>query len=542
MPEVNITQSGVTTAIKAYATAEEQSSSGNYRTIYLNVWAEPKDGYTSARDGDWTFNYTDAYGNSKSLSSPSNTVITSSMSIFSGTITVYVDPGATVAYTDISFTAVLHSPSAGDREISGSIESISGLSMAADSLIESAKDVYFGDACLITWTPSSASFYYKLTFSLGSNKHTTGVIAPRSITSYQYTGFSIPVEWAESIPNNTSAVVSVSLAQYENYSCTRAIGTPGSATFKATLNDSVIPVINSCSIQINNSSNEAVESWEIALTGYTRLVLDMTASGIYGSSIVSYNISGDYVTTLTLVDENGAATYTGAVISTSGNKRFNITCTDSRGRTSEIYQTDIVSVRPYTAPKITKFSITKDTNNTDYVDDDVMMLNCAWEYDKVEIETESGTEALNESFARLQYRVGIDGGWTDYDDVIPNGIPLPLNKISMDETVSYSFRLIVTDSIGRKSEKETFSSVKTVLLDFQAGGRGLGIGKICEIDNTEKDAGSMEVSMDSYFWGNIQLLGNAILVLGSNMFGTEDPEDRFSSPVPGQIYFKKVGN
>ena len=542
MATVSINQTGATTAIMVYATAEEQSASGNYRTIYLSVWAEPKDSYTGQRDADWTFSYTDAYGNSKNLSSPNNAIITSKMSIFNGPVVVYVDPGDTAALTNISFTAVLHSPSAGNRYISGSITEISGLSLAADAVISSAKDIYFGDACQIVWTPTSWPSYYKLTFSLGDSSYTTDVITTTNTDPYQYTDFYIPIEWAIHIPNNVSATVRVSLTQYENSSGTATIGDPGSSTFKATLKDDVIPVVESCLIQINNESNEVVQTWGIPLAGYTRLSLTMKASGSYGSSIRSYGISGDYTTILSLLEDDGSATYTGSIIMTSGNKQFNITCTDSRGRTSEIFQSDIVFVNPYTAPKITKFSVSKNTNGTDAIDDDVMILNCIWEYDEIKVETSHGTKTFNECSARLQYRAGVNSDWVDYDDSIPNNTPYPLSSLSMDESISYNFRLIVTDSIGRKSEKESFSSVRTVLMDFQAGGRGLGIGKICEIDNEANDTSSLEVSMDSYFWGDMYLQGAVSMVISSAMFGPDSPEDVISDPVKGQIYFKKVSN
>lgn len=46
--------------------------------------------------------------------------------------------------------------------------------------------------------------------------------------------------------------------------------------------------------------------------------------------------------------------------------------------------------------------------------------------------------------------------------------------------------------------EEAFISTTEVLLDFRAGGKGLGIGKICESD-------AMEVSLDAKFYGGIYI-------------------------------------
>ena len=43
--------------------------------------------------------------------------------------------------------------------------------------------------------------------------------------------------------------------------------------------------------EIDNSENDVVKSWGIALTGYSRVRIKSSASGAYGSSIISFSIS-----------------------------------------------------------------------------------------------------------------------------------------------------------------------------------------------------------------------------------------------------------
>ena len=59
----------------------------------------------------------------------------------------------------------------------------------------------------------------------------------------------------------------------------------------ATLRSSVVPSISTCSAEIDNSENDVVKSWGIALTGYSRVRIKSSASGAYGSSIISFSIS-----------------------------------------------------------------------------------------------------------------------------------------------------------------------------------------------------------------------------------------------------------
>ena len=45
---------------------------------------------------------------------------------------------------------------------------------------------------------------------------------------------------------------------------------------------------------------------------------------------------------------------------------------------------------------------------------------------------------------------------------------------------SYNFKVVVTDTLLSRIQEERFISTIKVLLDFRAGGKGLGIGKIAE--------------------------------------------------------------
>lgn len=399
------------------------------------------------------------------------------------------------------------------------------------STISAANSTEFGAPCSITWTPLSSSFYYKLKFSLGTWSSTTDAIKPGVTSSYEYTEYTIPLDAAEQIPNAVSSKMSVSLYTYNNSSCSTQIGSTSTSSFTATLPDSVIPSIDECVISVDNSHNDVVDGWGLALAGFSGINAEASASGAYGSVITSFNISGSY----TAVVAGDCLNYTGGIIPSSGNKKLMITCTDSRGRTSDVFESDLIEFIPYTRPKIRKLSVSKDTYGDDIANNDRMVITGVWEYDDV--------SGYNSAVAKIYYKTSTANDWTEHPGEYPvSGVEYTLTELIPEDTLSYNFKIVVTDAVGNTAERDAFSSTTKVLMDFQAGGRGLGIGKICEIDNEANNTSSLEVSMDSYFWGNMYLQGAVSMVISSAMFGSDNPEDVISDPKPGQIYFKRVSS
>ena len=74
--------------------------------------------------------------------------------------------------------------------------------------------------------------------------------------------------------------------------------------------------------------------------------------------------------------------------------------------------------------------------------------------------------------------------------------------MDFDEEHSYNFRVRIEDFIGNAAQDESFISTASVLLDFRAGGKGLGIGKIAETD-------SLEIALDTVFMGDVYVQSGA---------------------------------
>lgn len=461
----------------------EISASGNDRTISLKLEVRTTD-FTGSRDGGYSVNC-DEGGD---ISERSCTVPGSSQSrfvVYNKTFSVYVAPGQT--YADISFDFEIHfysSTAGATRSLSGTINRITGLSIVSGVSFGSLKDIYFGDNVSITWTPAASAFSYKLKFTLGSYSYETGVISPNRTTAYTYSGLSVPVSAASNIPNSISGSMSVTITQYKNSSATETVGSSVTDNFKVTLRDDIVPEISSYNAVLDNSANSAVNSWGVGLVGFSKIKLTASASGVHGSTIKSFSISGDYIASVT----GSSLNYTGGIISTSGNKSFTITCTDSRGRKSSSVTTSIIPILPYTPPKMLSMETRKEEYGDANTTNDRMVVTATWEYDSVNgHNSASGTAYYKESSAT---------DWFKHSGTVKNNTPFTLSELQLDDTKSYNIKVVVTDAVGNSSDKSSFSSTTQVLLDFRAGGKGLGIGKICQNDG-------MEVSMDATFYNNI---------------------------------------
>lgn len=515
----------------SYTTTQDVTT--NTSSVHAELWMKKNDGYTTGGNGAWAASLIVGSVVVDCTTANGFALRQEYVCIGQTTTTIYHNSDGTGScYISASVTGPDGTRLQGCTMSGG--ETISLDTIARASGIDAAKSVYIGDNCAITWTPLSESYYYRLKFSLGTWSDTVNVGRvgrPGTTLAYTYSSYQIPMGVCEQIPNASSGTMTVTLSSYSNWLYTSQVGTTSTATFTVMVPDSVVPTIDSCTVSIDNSENDVVESWGIALAGYSRLNVRANASGVYGSTITSYNIDGSYTASVAGTTLN----YTGAIVTSSGNKVFKITCTDSRGKTSTVYTSNTIECKPYTQPRVKKLVMAKNTYDDDNTGNDRMVATGAWEFDSV--------GGKNSATAKIYYKVTTATDWTEHSGMLVNNEPFTLTSLKLNETSSYNFKVVVVDAIGNSAEKDAFSSTTRVLMDFQAGGRGLGIGKICEIDNDANDTSSLEVSMDSYFWGNMYLNGSSIFVISNEMYGDEDPEDRFSgiTPAKGQIYFKKVG-
>lgn len=314
-----------------------------------------------------------------------------------------------------------------------------------------------------------ANFKHTVRYMWGS---LSGTIATNVVDNCQWT---LPLSLANQLPNSTSGYGTIYV---DTYNGNTKVGTK-SCRFDATVPASIKPSISSASIAIDNSANNTINSWGLYVVGYSKARISATASGSYGSTISSFTISGGYSVTRS----GSSLSYTGNTFTSSGSKSFNIIAKDSRGRSSVSKLAGTITVYEYNNPSITLFSVRRSST-----DSKKMVVHANWSF--------SSVNNKNAATATLYYKRSTSSSWTTYG-VISKNTDVTLTTEFLEE-FSYNFKIIVRDSVGNSAQEESFSSTIDVLLDFKAGGKGLGIGKIAETD-------AMEVAMEAKFMDTVYI-------------------------------------
>lgn len=347
-----------------------------------------------------------------------------------------------------------------------------------------------GSNMTVNITRHSSAFTHQLWYKMGNSAWydlRTGIGTSKT--------FTILMDLCSQIPNSASGTLQLRLRTLNGGT---QIGSDVYQNVTVNVPSTVKPIVNSASVSIDNSANSVVADWGLYVAGYSKAKIVANASGSYGSTIKSFVISGGYSTTR----DGSSLSYTGDILTSSGNKTFDIVAKDSRGRLSDKKSAGSITVYAYSKPSVTLFSVERSAASAEK-----MIIRADWDF--------SSVNGKNSASATLLYKKASSSAWTTYG-VIEKNEDVTLDG-TFDETSSYNFRIIVTDALSNKSQAETFVSTIAVLLDFRAGGRGLGIGKIAETD-------SMEVALDARFMGDVYIYDND---------GTPIPLDEYIKLVVG---------
>ena len=247
----------------------------------------------------------------------------------------------------------------------------------------------------------------------------------------------------------------------------------------------MIPTISNFTITPVNS-NSTVNSWGVFVKGFTKMKLNWTAAGTYGSTIDHYVISYNGVVSDV---QNG---YTSSIFSTSGDVTLYYKAVDTRNKSTQDYSKKF-TVYDYIMPQIHVFQASRSQANTQQIS--IYSLFSA----------SSIGDRNTVTSVKLEYKKSSSSTWVTSSASVTSGGTLTLNGFAEDS--SYDLRLSITDTIGNRSQKIIKLGTSAVLLDFRAGGKGFSIGKI-----SEKDA--FEVGMKSYFNDSMYM------TRGFNIFNT----------------------
>ena len=379
------------------------------------------------------------------------------------------------------------------------------------SAITSAQNRTLGDACSVTWTPLSNKFTFKLTFSMGSWSHTTGVIRPSRTTQYTYTGYTLPLDVAKQLPNATKGTMKIILATYSDNdgivqvgsdaSTTITVTVPNDATTQPTVSMSLSP-LNSLSSPYNRMYIQGLSSVKAALSFETKYGSTVTASSITVNG-VSYNDP-----------------YESAILSQFGKVTIKATVKDSRGYYGTNYKD--IEVIPYSKPYIraksgeTSIVVSRCDASANLTDSGTYLkIKAKAVYSKII------SDGVQNNYGTIKFRYRKEGGaysaWqTILDCKASNSdevITPPLLNGALDVESNYQVQIIASDDFYDSAPITIALPSDTVFMDRPAGGKSMALGGYSTGD------GKFDVYWKTMARGGISLLDSKgdEIPLGSTM-------------------------
>ena len=321
----------------------------------------------------------------------------------------------------------------------------------------SSSSVNLGSAVTIYTNRQSTATTHTISYWFGN---TSGAIATNVGASVSWTP---PLSLASQIPNATSGICTITCNSFVNGTLT------GTRTCTLTLNvpSTVVPSITEVTIEDTNAT--VVSRIEAYVKSLSTLSVDITAAGVYGSTISSYRTSLDGVTYT-------AASFTASKrLSAAGSMTMTVTVTDSRGRTAT-YSTTF-TVLDYTVPSITAFSAERCSSDGSAAQLDGTNVRYSFAGKVSALNNKNGLSCV------VYYKLKSATAWTTAESMAITSYNLSAtNKLltqTFDALYSYDIKVRLTDYFYYVEQSVSIGT-KGVILDFLADGTGVGIGKVAE--------------------------------------------------------------
>lgn len=218
----------------------------------------------------------------------------------------------------------------------------------------------------------------------------------------------------------------------------------------------------------------------------SKIHVAVTASSPYGGSIKSYKITANGET----FTEAEATT---SEITSFGNIQVRVEVIDSRNAIAQ--DTFYIPVRQYTLPTVSSLTV-KRCNQNGTANDQGAYIQVAYAASVTSLDN------LNNARYKLQYK---KASATSFNTVNLTQFNNVFNISSTyifaaDTGASYEIQLVATDAFVTTT-KTTLGSTATTIMHFKADGKGIGLGKVSEVENTV-DVG-WDINMNSHQIKNV---------------------------------------
>ena len=326
----------------------------------------------------------------------------------------------------------------------------------------SSTNITLGNSVTIYTNRTSTNFTHSLYYQIGSNNWQT--IATGITDNYSWNTNDVISKIASSFPNSSTGNLSIICETYNN-------GTYIGDT-RATLNFSITskPTVSSISKSGGISG--------IYVEDVSSVTINVTASGIYGSSISTYRM--EMYNGNTKIKESygssASATFslTGLNLSADATITLKATVTDTRGN-SETGSTTI-TVKDYFKPQITSRSAYR-CNSSGTADSNGTYLRIYWAYS-----TKSISGVTNDT-AKVQYRQKGASSWTSV--IVGNEVVVTVGGGAISTDYQYEVQFSISDNVSKPTVVTDTIPTGSVTVDYRAGGKGIAFGKVSEKDEFE---------------------------------------------------------
>ena len=493
------TPSGWPDSIKLYVYYKEKSQdiTKNETVLSLGMYITTPSGWSIGTWDDFYGSYigtATSGGNCKSFNGtiPSGTMGTRWL-VENQDITIKHDDDGQKKNLTVYWKLGVNSPWGGFTIPSGAFN-IDLTTIPRASTITSAADVTLGSNCSVTWTPHSASFYYSLTFQMGSSIRYTGIIHPNTTMPYTYTGQLLDLNpWAWELPASDQGVMTVILYTYSDSKGNNQVGSTHAKTFTVFVPDRPPTV----SITTSPVSSLPATFSDVYIQGKSKVKATITATGTAGATIKSYSVKVDGKT------YGQDADYTSDYLSKYGNLTVTGYATDSRKDTGSKDVT--IYVHPYTKPFLNDVVVGRCDASGALKDNGTSLLIKAKR-------SYSSVEGRNKCAILYRYRLLSSSSYNPWETILSKDatgdevVTAPLLSGNLSVKSTYEVQVMAVDDVG-----ESYISTIKIPTDKvfrHQGWNSISYGGYIEEDDTFAIKGDMKFKVLNEAWESLGLSGN----------------------------------
>ncbi len=257
--------------------------------------------------------------------------------------------------------------------------------------------------------------------------------------------FKCPLSWNGAFPSASGGTAYCLLT---TYSGGIAVGTY-SKSFSVSVSDNILPAVS-----LAVSAADGFGSYY--LKGVSRATAAATASGAYGSTIVSYSVyGGGYSGT--------SATLNTGILNVVGTNTFTVTVIDSRGRSKSA--TSNITVTIYNKPVISSVSCYRSDANKNMAGEGTYITVSA----NLSITSLTGNAM---TVKKAQYRQAGVASWSGNTTLSSGTAAIIASGIST--AYAYDVLITLTDTVGKTTTYQTSVPPSSKLFDFRNDRAALG--------------------------------------------------------------------